>query len=119
MVIIDTYDKNPEVRRKKQADLHRRVAEKLAIWTSSLSTSEPYRQNLPSMADMISGKSAKLLQRKVNLLNTQSKADSNPNAVEEDRKDSVRSGVLKIVYNDDLDLLIAGYEDSKICNSTL
>ncbi|KAJ1558347.1 hypothetical protein HK096_002054, partial [Nowakowskiella sp. JEL0078] len=130
-IIINSYSKNTDERRRLQAALHRRVNAKLDMWKRSIiedefalvsSTGSGEAANSggggqDKQLELMSGEAVAAFKRKE--LQLKSESNSSMRAILGDAKKKVikappKPGVVSLVYYEDLDLLISGYEDSKI-----
>ncbi|KAJ3413079.1 hypothetical protein HDV05_008533 [Chytridiales sp. JEL 0842] len=130
-VISNSFSRNPEERRKKQAALHKRVSEKLNSWKRGLEEDLKHHE---TQVEFMSSDALRTFRRKQMKLRTQlhdpkpiqvnesdvpnKKASSNINGQESASTtrltSSGRPSVLSLCYYEELDLLVSGYEDSKI-----
>ncbi|KAJ3330631.1 DExD/H-box ATP-dependent RNA helicase dhh1 [Blyttiomyces sp. JEL0837] len=144
-ITVNSFSRDPEVRRKKQAALHRRVSEKLDSWKRGL---EEDLKNHETQVELMSSDTLRAFKRKQFKLKTQlhsnprvevafeatdplaeilggksggTRGSMRPGDTQSSGKDwannqktTTRPGVLTLVYYEDLDLLVSGYEDSRI-----
>ncbi|KAJ3124143.1 hypothetical protein HK098_001370 [Nowakowskiella sp. JEL0407] len=120
-IITNSYSKNSEERRRLQAALHRRVNAKLDMWkrtanedefalASTLSSDGQHEKQL----ELMSGAAVAAYKRK----EMQMKGGSRQQMIAPERKKlsilASKPGVISLIYYEELDFLISGYEDSKI-----
>jgi hypothetical protein len=135
-IISNSFSRNPEERRKKQAALHKRVSEKLNSWKRGL---EEDLKNHETQVELMSADARRTFRRKQMKLRTQlheskstiqdsdsfsdlsnGKQAINGQSQEQETQTAARvavnsrPSVLTLFYYEDLDLMVSGYEDCKI-----
>ncbi|KAI8810660.1 WD40-repeat-containing domain protein [Cladochytrium replicatum] len=122
-VIFNSYAKKPEERRKLQAALHRRISQRLEMWQRSLDDdtitggkSKGHSGGSKQLELMSSSAAAAFRRKEQQDLGSKERRMSR--SLDEWKGTGLvkasRPGVVSMKYYEDLDLLISGYEDSKI-----
>ncbi|KAJ3043664.1 hypothetical protein HDV00_004437 [Rhizophlyctis rosea] len=124
-ILINTFSRNPEERRKKQSALHKRISEKLDVWKRFMEDDTEQQQQVALM----SGAAMRDFQRKQQRMEAPKQRRRHESLTADDDESVVRAGiggmavadkpaarpgVVSLCYYEELDLLISGYEDSKI-----
>ncbi|KAI8996698.1 quinon protein alcohol dehydrogenase-like superfamily [Gaertneriomyces semiglobifer] len=113
-----TFSRIPEVRRLRQAALHKRISAKLQTWQHLEDVSEEDGLMLATDALAMGRKKTATFrtpasgrQGMYRGLVTAAKINGKPRR---EREATSKPGVVAMTYSEELDMLIAGYEDSKI-----
>ncbi|KAJ3051739.1 hypothetical protein HK097_007248 [Rhizophlyctis rosea] len=117
-----TLTRDPTLRRKQQSLLHKRISEKLDTWKRFMEDDTERQQQVALM----SGSAVKAFQRKQQQLEAPKQRRRSLDVIDGGgsgrgvggmavaSKPVSRPGVVSLCYYEDLDLLVSGYEDSKI-----
>ncbi|TPX59029.1 hypothetical protein SpCBS45565_g07846 [Spizellomyces sp. 'palustris'] len=113
--VLYTFSRDPEERRKKQAALHKRVTAKLNSW-------ERVEED-PASTLLLTQDALRTLRKKDHEIDPENKILKLKNNRSLEGLDDVRRksqdepskpGVVSLLYYEELDLLISGFEDSKL-----
>ncbi|KAI8611101.1 WD40-repeat-containing domain protein [Chytriomyces sp. MP71] len=113
-IAVNSFSKNPEERRKRQNALHKQITEKLDRWKRGLEEDINKQDN---QVELMSSDAKRAFKRNQTKLKTGLALDK---GMDRDGKmaglsiKGSKQGVLTLFYYEDMDLLVSGYEDSRI-----
>ncbi|KAJ3280734.1 hypothetical protein HK104_000440, partial [Borealophlyctis nickersoniae] len=120
-VMLNTFSRDPTERRKKQAAMHKRISAKLDQWKRFLDDGSGSNGaggaggGGEEQLALLSGDAARALKRKQMMVEPKKTYEEETRAAGMAMASKAgRTGVVSLLYYEELDLLVSGYEDSKI-----
>ncbi|ORY40968.1 WD40 repeat-like protein [Rhizoclosmatium globosum] len=111
-IVVNSFSKNPEERRKRQNALHKQITEKLDRWKRGI---EEDMKHQDQQVELMSRDAIRAFKRNQSKLKTELQiAKGFDDSASLNAAKNVRQGVLAMYYYEDMDLLLSGYEDNKI-----